>query len=78
MPEPIHVYVGDKCPECHQALIKVQPPSARQLEAATRRDDPFPLNPHVDRMSEADRAEHGDLYRCTFCTFEDRLKPKPE
>lgn len=63
----------DPCPNCNTALTKVEAPTDAQRKTASLPDSRG-ISPTLDTAPADTIEEHGNLYRCHKCGFEQRYK----
>lgn len=64
---------GDACPRCGGAFKAARIPTDAEYAKAFDQENPTSLPEFSDTASPDFRAEHGDLYRCTDCSYQTRF-----
>jgi|GEM_PF-2686068 len=71
--KPNELKRGDSCPSCHGELKPAYVPSDDELRRALDKENPIALPPGADSATKEQRAELGELHRCTTCGYVTRF-----
>jgi hypothetical protein len=67
---------GEPCPACFGELKAAHVPTDEQYRRSFDKENPIALPPGADTANPEQRAELGELFRCTTCRYQTRFKPE--